>query len=432
MCASYLSRAVWRNAGLTLAAILLWKGAQLVLFYCVALSYGPGPFGSFALAFGLLYVAAALASMGSATYGVRALAAREAESGDLLSSLLAFQLSGSVVVFCLGAGAVFALTDIREALLITLVLAQLVPGRVIAVAQTSFHGRQEFVPMALFAAGIAAATVLLGVAIVSLGASAPFLASFLLGLTAASACVYWLVHRRLVCALVPRWQTADIRKLMLNSAPYFLLAVFAAIHMKADILMIRVMRDPIQVGYYGVAAAVTNAACLAIQALLRSLFPAVAQSAATGPGFSPRQALRTLLVPLAMGTGIAVVITALAGPAVSRLLGETYSASVAPLRILAWFLPPIFVSATALRVIAAAGRPRTALRIVVTNCCVNIAANWVLIPRAGICGAAAATVLSACIGALQGAWTFAHWRPEGRSAAATLTTDEDAPDGLFP
>ena len=106
---------------------------------------------------------------------------------------------------------------------------------------------------------------------------------------------------------------------------------------------------------------------------------------------------------------MAIVISFAAEPAVARFLGAAYAGSVRPLIILGWFLPFIFVSTMALRIMIACGETAAALRIVGMNCLVNIGANCILIPLAGISGAAVATVLSAAVSLTQCLWRLAHW-----------------------
>jgi O-antigen/teichoic acid export membrane protein len=138
-----------------------------------------------------------------------------------------------------------------------------------------------------------------------------------------------------------------------------------------------------------------------IHPLTTSLFPSVAQQTGAGSVLDSRRALRTLVMPFAAGLVCAAAISFSARTAVAVFLDSSYSGSVNALRILAWFLPMVFVSSTSLRMLMACGRTGTAVRILAVNCAANIAANLLLVPAIGIEGAALSALLSGALSAVQ-------------------------------
>jgi O-antigen/teichoic acid export membrane protein len=231
-----------------------------------------------------------------------------------------------------------------------------------------------------------------------------------------------VLHRRCVGSLRLVTPGLAYRQLARQSIPYFLISVLAVIHMKADIPMVRMMRGTVELGLYGLAAMVANAAASGIRPLVAPLFPAVAREGGAGTILYPSRALRTLLVPLATGTVVAVAIFVLAGPLIRSWMGPDYAGSIRPLRILAWFVPMIFVSTTALRMMMACGKTGPTIRILAVNGVINIGANALLIPHAGITGAAMATVLSTTASALQSVVFIARLPAPAVSAAAGPAT----------
>ena len=209
-----------------------------------------------------------------------------------------------------------------------------------------------------------------------------------------------------------------------RALPYFLIVVLAAIHMKVDILMLRSMIDSTAVGVYGVAAMIASLACVLIQALMRGLFPAVARASGANAELSAQRALNTLRFPAALGFGVAIGVFVLARPVIAAFFGDDYAGSADCLRILVWFLPSIFVSSTAIRIMAATGRAHWVHRILLVNCALNIAANLVLIPRAGILGASAATVFSSWASASQCIFLLVRRRVRGRPDSAPESRSE--------
>jgi O-antigen/teichoic acid export membrane protein len=418
MTRSYLSRHVWRNAGAATVALVFSLAGQAALFYLMARVFGPANYGIVTLAFTILQVTTALASFGSETHGMRLIAARENLPAPVPNLLLTFQgMNAAAIVGVLLITVPFWAASERESAFISVIAICLIPDIITTVVGTSFYGRERFAPFGALIAGAAcvmlAATgtaVLLGAPLLSIGATVLILKTLI-------ATAAWIIHSRMEGPL--RFATPGLayRLLARHSAPYFLVAVLATVHMKVDIPLVRIMLGTAELGLYGLAAMVVNAAAAGILPLSASLFPAVAREGGAGARLHPARALRTLAIPVALGLGAAAVLFAFAGPLIDAWLGPKYTGSVQPLRILAWSLPVLFVSGMALRMMLACGKTRAVIRILAVNGAVNIVANLLLIPRAGIRGAALSTVLSTAVSAVQSVIFLARLTPsDGLSA----------------
>ena len=407
---SYFNELVWRNAALTLFEIALSRGGQALLFYFLALRYGPSQFGIVTFAFTVVYLAYIGANFGSATYGIKIVASGEGRDSGFLSSLMGFQILNAVVAVAVISGATLTLSGIgTEGLFIIIMAGTLIPDGVSGVIRVSFFGRERFLPMVILGGATSIAVLGMGLIAVHFGASLLQIGGLMLIISWLEAAAAIKMHSRLIAAIGMRLDRQEYCRLGRGSLPYLMITILGAIHIKADIPMIRLMLDRSDVGLYGVAAAAVGLTTALIQAIANSLLPAVARSAGSGRELSPSIALRTLRIPFGIGLALAVVISFAAGPAVSRFLGAAYAGSVRPLIILGWFLPFIFVSTVALRIMVACGETAAALRIVGVNCLVNIGANCVLIPLAGISGAAVSTVISAVASLAQCVWKLTHW-----------------------
>lgn len=422
MSGTYLTRQVWGNTAALLVPTLVTMGSQALLFYFMARIWGPQDYGIVTLAFTLLSLAMTVTLLGSDTFGMRWIAQGQAAAGEVPDYLLTFRLlNAGALVLGLGIVLLAGAGGVRERTFIGIMLVSLLPDAITTVVGTSLYGRERFHLYAALTTAAALAGLVLGGAALWLGASLFTVGAILVALKAGVALAAWELHRRMVGPLRLVAPGLAYRNLLRPSLPYFLTTILAVLHMKVDIPLVRIMLGTGELGLYGLAATVANAAAVIfLQPLSASLFPAVARAGGATSTLHPRRALRTLLLPLVAGLLGGGGLCLCAGPLLGMALGPAYEGSVAPLRILAWFLPPIFVSSTASRMLMACGHTGVIIRILLVNVAVNITANLVLIPWLGIRGAAWATVLSAAVSALQSVLVLARL-PQVPDGASGLT-----------
>ena len=403
MTGTYLTRKVWSDAAAMLVAIIVAMGSQALFSYLMARLFGPRNYGVLTLALTVLYMATPLIVLGSDAFGMRRIATDHFSAPLIPSILLTFQILNATAIV-MGIATllmVCPMSDLERAF-IGIMTPGLLPDVITAVVGTSLCGRGRFGQFATFTAVSSVAVLVIAGTAGLQGASLMQVGGILLMLKLITALAAWGLHRYAVGPLWPAGPVQAYRSLLRPSFPYFLATLLAALHMKVSIPLIRIMLGTDELGLYGLAATVANAAAVVcIQPLSLSLFPAVAREGGSNSILHSRRALRTLGIPLAVGLVGGGTLCLVAGPLIDITLGPMYARSVPLLQILAWFLPPIFVSSTAIRMMMACGHTRAAVRILAVNVAVNVAANLVLIPRVGIRGAAWAMVLSALVSALQ-------------------------------
>ncbi len=404
---SYFSRIILQNAFISLVNAVVSKGVLAVLMFFAARRYGPETFGIITIAFSLVMVASIFASFGTGNYGIREVAAARERRDELLNSLMGFQIvNAAVAMLILWAVALFTLGAKNESGFVMIMAATLIPERIDQVVTISFYGRERFGVPLLISAVYSVGLLIFGLPLVLAGAPILRVGVVLLLMEIVSAVVAQVLHNRLIGPIRPVFHPAMYARIFLASLPYFLILILSAVHMRIGVFMIRGFLGSATVGLYGIATGIVTVASLLQQSVLTGMFPSVARIGEAEGGLNASRALRTLLQPFVLGVVLALLIIFLAPPVVPWLLGDSYAASVPPLRMLSWFLPFIFVSSTAMRMMIATGGTSTVMKILAVNCVVNIAANFLLIPRAGITGAAIAAVLSAAVSAGQCLWIF--------------------------
>ena len=166
-----------------------------------------------------------------------------------------------------------------------------------------------------------------------------------------------------------------------------------ALTISLDVAMLSKMVADEAMGVYGVAVRLTNPLMLFMEATMLAVFPVLsARHESDLPSF--RFLLdKSIKAMLAVGLPIGLGLTLLARDIVGVLFPQ-FGPSAPILAVLVWRLPLLFVYAPLNHALLAAGRFKALAAINVAAVALNFGLNLALIPRWGLHGAAAATVLT--------------------------------------
>jgi O-antigen/teichoic acid export membrane protein len=156
-----------------------------------------------------------------------------------------------------------------------------------------------------------------------------------------------------------------------------------------------------EIGWYNVAYGFSGSLLFFFSGLSEAMVPSLTKSYVEDPGAVARWYHRTLRVIVAFGLPLALGATLLAEPLLRLLYGAEYAPAAQALRIIAWDAPLLMFTSFCGNLTTVTGAERAAARIYGINALANIALNAVAIPAFGIQGAAAVTVATDLIGALQ-------------------------------
>ena len=228
----------------------------------------------------------------------------------------------------------------------------------------------------------------------------------------------WRVHRR-----APLRATIDrplAREMLGFGGKSYLQTLAATLHLRIDQYMIAFFLDPVQVGFYAVAVNLTNLLLKVPDATGTVLYPRLAASAERDMHAATSRVCRyTLFVTAALALGYALF----GGLAVRLLFGPQFAEAIRPMRLM---LPGIVMMSLYLILTRNfTSRNRQQVNIVAAGAALvlNVALNWVLIPRFGIAGAAVSTAISYSVAALVLLLMFV--RESGYSVGRTVLVDRD-------
>jgi len=187
-----------------------------------------------------------------------------------------------------------------------------------------------------------------------------------------------------------------ILRRLASAAPTFLLIqIFATIYWRIDVLMLsKLGGDVSDVGYYGAAYRIFELVMIVPQSLCLALYPQVVQAVTDSRdelnviGTQTLRYLAAILLP-------ATVAATLAGGRILALLyGESFAPATTTLAVLIWAVLPFAWVRFHAYVLVAVDQQRVDLLLNVIMSAVNVALNFMLIPRFGHLGAAVATLIS--------------------------------------
>ncbi len=131
--------------------------------------------------------------------------------------------------------------------------------------------------------------------------------------------------------------SAELRELLRRAAPFALAAIFAALQLRINLIILEASAPIAEAGYYAAASRVVEAARLAPNALFGALLPSLA-GLVVSRVLMARTFRRAQIGLLAYGSGFALVCTLFAAPIIDLIYGADFAPAVPDLILLSWGL----------------------------------------------------------------------------------------------
>lgn len=216
------------------------------------------------------------------------------------------------------------------------------------------------------------------------------------------AAICGLIAARVFSRFQDRQGAFEVRRLIKFSLPVMISGSATSFLMNIDIIFVKwLLKNNDLVGFYTSASNIARPLWFLSTALGATLLPIISQATSASDRVSTQKYIRQsirysaiFLLPLA------VIVSASAPELVQILYSNRFSSASTPLEVLAFgflFLSLFTVLST---IIAASGRPKTAMAFMLMVIPVDILLNLLLIPHYRLLGAAWATTISCFAGML--------------------------------
>lgn len=184
------------------------------------------------------------------------------------------------------------------------------------------------------------------------------------------------------------------KKLLKDSWPLILSSLVVMVYVRIDQVMIKEMLGDYEVGIYSAAVRLSEAFYFLPVLVSASLFPAIINAKKQGLNIylSRMQRLYTFMIWSAVL--IALPTTFLSAWLINLLFGSDYTGADRVLIIHIWASVFVFLAVSSGKYLTNEGKTKKVFARNLIGMVVNIALNFILIPRNGIEGAAVATLIS--------------------------------------
>ena len=388
---------------------------------------GVDGYGSYVAATAYALLLTAFADWGIATLLARDLSQQWDRAQGTVANALALRLFLSLPILTLAALAiplVFAGEGNAETRRAAVVALPLVVVLAVSTTLTAiFQAKLALQRVALAEVVAQAATLLLVVATLLAGRGVyAVVAATVTGLALQAALLALLARRFLPLSL--GFDFASWRRMLVRSLPLGIALILNTLYFRIDALLLAALREPHEVGIYGVAYRFLELLTAFPFFFVSTVFPLLAAAVHDGNldlvrGIAQRSfdVLAAAAVPLVFG------IVAIAPELVELVGGDEFAAAAAPLRMIAVGAGLIFVNGLLGYLLIAADRQRAALWLNVAVLVFNVALNLALIPRYGYNAAADVATASEILivaGTLMMARRFVGFVPSPRVTLKAL------------
>lgn len=387
------AKGIVKNAGLLLLSEMIGKGLSFFLVIAITSYLGAEGLGKYSFAFAFVGLFSVFSDFGLSTYIVREVARNKEEARKYASSMLALKLVLAVITTVLPIIIVHFIEDSPEVRM-SVYIAAIATGflYMTSVFGTLFAAYERLQHQAMINVVERILTVGLGLLLLWQGAGLLGLMSAYLASYLAVMVIAWVIAFRKTTAFGLSFDTAFWKELLKSSMPFWFTTIFITIYFRIDTVLLQMMTNYEQVGWYNAAYKALDALYFIPGAIITSVFPVMSRF-----HIDNRKMLQTLYEKafyylLLLAIPIAAGITLLSDRIINLIyIGKVPEAGIA-LQILIWAEAIIFVSSLVGYLLNAINKQLIFTYVTAVAAIINITINLFLIPKYGYVGASIATV----------------------------------------
>jgi len=190
------------------------------------------------------------------------------------------------------------------------------------------------------------------------------------------------------------WNPPHWKKLLTESFPLAISAVFVMIYFKLDTVMLSVMKPATDVGIYSIAYKILESLIFFPAMFVGLVMPLLSRHALANPEEFKKVSQKSFEILLIFAVPLAVGGLLLSKSIIALVAGPGFEAASGVLKILIFATAVIFFGSLFSNMIIAIGRQRALAKIYGLGALVNLGVNLILIPRFSYWGAASSTLFT--------------------------------------
>lgn len=192
--------------------------------------------------------------------------------------------------------------------------------------------------------------------------------------------------------LKPEWRKGYIKNLLINGAPIMFFGLLSFIFFATDQIILGKLRGTTEVGYYSIATKIILLINTVSGLLMTAVFPYLASQ--IGNAQKVMKIFKKVLLGFITLSILLAVIGAISAPLIPLIVGSQYGPSVGLFRFFIWIIVFMFPITLFDYILFAYNKQWLNFWFTAVCAIINIILNFMLIPRYGIFGAAAASIMA--------------------------------------
>lgn len=365
-------------SALTVSQLITWTltaGWTLV----VPRLLGPDAIGLLVMAWAVSGIVENLSSLGLPIYLVKSIAAAPQRTPRLMGTAVIIRLG--CILPCLALAVIYLRIGHFEgdrAVVVYLAAGIAICFLFVDLFQAAFQGLQQMQYLAYGNILNKGVFTLGSIALVLAGFGAMPLVTMLLVATIAGL-VLSVIWSRPYFQIAWRTDLDQVRRMVVESLPYWGFAVFLSIYQWIDSAMLAVMTPAAVVGWYGVPTRVFGTMLFIPTILYTAWLPKLVGAYGVSHDELRRSAKLPIEVVTSLSLPIGIGAALIAAPLITLLYGSAYQPSIPVFMVLALTAIPMYANITISQLLIAANRQGTWMRVLAVASIVNPALNFFLI-----------------------------------------------------
>ena len=191
--------------------------------------------------------------------------------------------------------------------------------------------------------------------------------------------------------LKPEWRGSHLKNLLINGAPIMFFGLLSFIFFATDQIILGKLRGTTEVGYYSIATKIILLINTVSGLLMTAVFPYLASQVSNVQKVI--KIFRKALLGLVLLSVLLAIIGAVSAPIIPLIVGPQYGPAVGLFRFFIWIIVFMFPIALFDYILFVYNKQWLNFWFTAACAVINVILNFILIPRYGMFGAAAASVM---------------------------------------
>ena len=390
------AKTISKNTTVLMASDIFGRVLSLILIVYIARFLGEKGLGQYSFIFAFLAMFHLFTEFGLTTLMVREVARNKSKTQSYFSNILWFRLIFIILFGVLAPPIVLRLFDNSIEMLTVLLIAIIADfcKHMILMFEGLFQAHEIMEYSAIIRVIERILTVALGITMLVMGANIIGLISVFAISNFVAFVIALIIVIKKVTKIRFELDLQLIKRLLKESIPFWLTAIFVTIYFQIDTVMLSIMKNYQAVGIYNAAYGMLNALHFIPAAIIAAVFPAMSKFYLENKNQLRNIFKKSFYYLFAIGLPIGIGTTFLARRIIIFIYKEEFAASTLAMKILIWASAIIFLSGLCGYLLNSIDKQKTFTFAAVVCAIFNVVLNLFLIPRYSYIGASIATVLT--------------------------------------